>query len=86
MTAFFSASLASANAALDTAPSVAAQVDALRVQAPSQKCERGLDVCTTCLLVGEVVRPIAHVVRQYETLAQVTMNRALEGEPAEFAL
>jgi len=86
MTAFFSASLADANAALDMAPSVAAQVDAMRVQAPNQKCERGLDVCATCLLVGEVVRPIAQVVRQYETVAQVTMNRALEREPAEFAL
>jgi len=86
MTAFFSTGLSAANTALDMVPSVSAQVDALRALAPSQKCERGLDVCTSCLLVGEVVRPIGQVLRQYVTIAQLTMNRALEVEPAAFGL
>ena len=86
MTAFFSTGLSDASAALDLAPAVSTQVDALRALAPSQKCERGLDVCTSCLLVGEVVRPIGQVVRQYVTIAQLTMNRALEVEPAAFGL
>ena len=86
MTSFFSTSLSDANAALDLAPAVGAQVDALRVQAPSQKCERGLDVCTSCLLVGEVVRPIGQVVKQYATIAQLTMNRALAADTASFSL
>ncbi len=86
MTAFFATSLGDANSALDVAPSVGAQVDALRVQAPSQRCERGLDVCTSCLLVGEVVRPIGQIVRQYGTVAQLTMNRALELDRDTFGL
>jgi hypothetical protein len=80
LAAFFSTSLSDANASLDLAPSVSAQVDALRVQAPSQHCDRGIDVCASCLLVGEVVRPIGQVVRQYATIAQLTMNRALEAD------
>ena len=86
MTAFFATSLSDANASLDLSPSVAAQVQALRAQAPSQKCERGLDVCTSCLLVGEVVRPIGEIVGEYGTVAQLTMNRALEAEQASFGL
>ncbi len=86
MTAFFANSLAGANTALDLAPSVSAQVDALRTLAPAQKCERGLDVCATCMLVGEVVRPVGQAIRQFETIAQVTMNRALETEAASFSL
>lgn len=86
MTSFFSTSLADANGALDLAPAVAAQVESLRALAPAQKCDRGLDVCANCLLVGEVIRPIGQVVRQYETIGQLTMNRALEAEPAAFGL
>jgi len=84
LAAFFSTSLSDANASLDLAPSVSAQVDALRVQAPSQHCDRGIDVCASCLLVGEVVRPIGQVVRQYATIAQLTMNRALEADRETF--
>ena len=84
LTAFFSTSLSDANASLDLGPSVSAQVDALRVQAPSQHCDRGIDVCASCLLVGEVVRPIGQVVRQYATIAQLTMNRALEADRETF--
>jgi len=86
MTAFFATGLSDANASLDLAPGVEAQVQALRAQAPSQKCERGLDVCTSCLLVGEVVRPIGEIVREYGTVGQLTMNRALEAEPSSFGL
>jgi len=86
MTAFFATGLSDANASLDLAPGVEAQVQALRAQAPSQKCERGLDVCTSCLLVGEVVRPIGEIVREYGTVGQLTMNRALEAEPSVFGL
>jgi len=86
MTSFFSASLGEANGALDLAPSVGAQVDALRVQAPSQKCNRGLDVCTACLLVVEVVRPIGQIVKQYAMIAQLTMNRAMAADVPAFSL
>lgn len=86
MMAFFATDLSDANEALDNAPLVDDQVQALRVQAPAQRCDRGLDVCATCLLVGEVVRPIGQVVQQYETVAALTMNRALEEEREAFGL
>jgi hypothetical protein len=84
LTAFFSTSLSDANASLDLGPPVSAQVDPLRAQAPSQHCDRGIDVCASCLLVGEVVRPISQVVRQYATIAQLTMNRALGADRETF--
>lgn len=86
MTSFFATSLSDADMVLNLAPPLLTQVQSLRAMAPTQLHERLPDLCASCGLVIESIRPIGQVVREYARVAQLTMNRALEADQKGFGL
>jgi len=79
MTAFFTMDLEKANEALDLKASIEADLREITNLIPNMKCDRRGPICTTCTLLRAVLRPIEHVAKYYGNIAQVTINRSLEG-------
>jgi len=78
MTAFFTGDLAKANEALDLKADLEGDVRHLSVAIPEMRCDRKANFCTTCTLLRSVLRPIEHIVKNYGTISQLTINRSLE--------
>ena len=88
MTAFFTSDLEKADEALDLKDSLEAELKELGRAAPGLKCDRKGTICNACTFLHGVLRPIEHVTKYYGTIAQITLNRALEppkGFPAPVA-
>lgn len=85
MNGFFASDLTTANEALKAVSSLEVALRRLETSVPSMKCDRKGDFCSTCTLLRSVLRPISHIVKYYGTVAQITINRALEGAPVRQA-
>ncbi len=83
MTAFFTENLAKANEALDAKEALEAEIKEFGEKAPGMKCDRSGTICRTCTILRAILKPLEHVTKYYGTIAQITINRALEpmGQP-----
>ena len=77
MTAFFTSNVEKAEDALDLKDALERELRAFS-QSPGLKCDGRGTICGTCTFLRAVLRPLEQVTKYYGTIAQITINRALE--------
>lgn len=78
MNAFFGQDWILANASLETHGKVMEMSKELEALVPIQRTMKDPSFCTTCISVREMLTPIAQISGHYATIAQITINRALQ--------
>lgn len=81
MTGFFAMDLGKANDALEVYQRLEKELRQLSVAIPAFRGTRKGDFCPTCTKLRSVLRPVEHIAKYYSTIAQLTINRALEMAP-----
>jgi len=85
MTSFFTANLEKADDALDLKDALEKDIRSFS-QASGLKCTARGGICSTCTFLRAVLRPMEQVAKYYGTIAQITINRALEPPKGEMTL
>ncbi len=78
MNAFFSQDWILANASLETHGKVMETSKELEALVPIQKTAKDPSFCSTCISVRGMLTPVAQISGHYATIAQITINRALQ--------
>ena len=78
MNSFFSEDWMLANNCLETHGRVMIAVKELQALVPIQRTLKDPSFCTTCISVREMLAPVAQISGHYATIAQLTINRALQ--------
>jgi hypothetical protein len=78
MNSFFGQDWILANSSLETHGRVMEKSKELESLVPVQKTMKDPSFCSTCISVREMLTPIAQISGHYATIAQITINRALQ--------
>ena len=78
MNSFFGQDWILANNSLEMHGTVMGAVKELEALVPIQRTVKDPSFCTTCISVREMLAPVAQISGHYATIAQLTINRALQ--------
>ena len=78
MNSFFGQDWILANHSLETHGAVMNAMKELEALVPIQRTLKDPSFCSTCISVREMINPVAQISGHYATIAQITINRALQ--------